>query len=331
MLRSFGPERTAANGEENYYQSFFCSSVLIRWFLFIGYCSVVLVLFTNNTTIMNSSGVFIQMSKDKDKLIPSSTTGPAKIEPPFAKSSDFLHLRRTADCQSPPISLPNFLKNADAHDSWDQCDVYYPDSFTCQWAFYKNTPVCLNPDDTSLTYLNHVVTETGHWPECEKLVASYLQQATTTSEAMLYVELGNPSVCTVDMLLSTNANVVVMDNNEEKLHALTATILHLPKELRQRVIVFPNVELPTEPMLTYDKNQKKKNFFFGSSSSNTEQSSEETSSVPLSALSSIFKNTNIALLKIDAPGLSCNIIEEWNRCTVTYEPPPPDAIQLEQS
>lgn len=293
---------------------------------------------------MNSSGVFFHLPKsvqEKENMIPSATTPlatstTATTEPSLPKADNVQNLRRVSDCPN-TIPPPTFLKSSNIHTfAWDQCEVYPTSSFECQWAKYgSSVSVCLNPEDPTRAYVNHIVQETARWPGCAKLIASYEELKSSSNsnindddEPLLFVEVGSYNVCTLDMLLSTNANVVVFENNGEKLHAITSTIVNLPRELRQRIVVFPTIALPTEPMLhpTHDNRKKKsrRNFFFNTKSKAT-QDEEVSNAIPLSAMNSIFKNTNIALLKIDAPGVSCNVLEQWNRCTITYEPPSLDS------
>mmetsp|Transcript_22822 Transcript_22822/g.34592 ORF Transcript_22822/g.34592 Transcript_22822/m.34592 type:complete len:348 (-) Transcript_22822:39-1082(-) len=330
MLRQFGRESTT---EEKHAPSTFpCFAVLTRWCLFIGYCSVVLLVFTNNTTIMNSSGVFFRLpnivqGKDNNMMPSSTTTKAADDSQEEALLPNNNNLRRASDCAN-SLPPPNFLTSSSLllNEAWDQCEVYATSSFTCQWTHYRNrASVCMNPNDPSMAYMRHTIQASGQWPECEKLTAGYeeIVKNVGAQQPLLVVELGSlGGICTLDMLLMTDANVVVFENNEEKLHALTSMILGLPKEYRQRVVVVPSIALPTEPMLyatTYNKQKKKTNFFFSSKTAAPEQ--EDKVMTPLSAMNSMFKNTNIALLKIDTPGVSCNILEQWNRCTVVYEPP----------
>jgi FkbM family methyltransferase len=138
------------------------------------------------------------------------------------------------------------------------------DDVSCEWAAFKpfgrrekTTGICTYPVNAD-QFVSGQIKGIGRWSDCDELVglwneataarrvrASSSSLASSASgehkKTMIYVDVGgNIGSCVMEMLQSTDANIVVFEPHPHNLAQLTTTISRQPDEhVRNRVVIFP--------------------------------------------------------------------------------------------
>eukprot|EP00547_Thalassionema_nitzschioides_P002824 CAMPEP_0194222376 /NCGR_PEP_ID=MMETSP0156-20130528/32797_1 /TAXON_ID=33649 /ORGANISM="Thalassionema nitzschioides, Strain L26-B" /LENGTH=333 /DNA_ID=CAMNT_0038953141 /DNA_START=110 /DNA_END=1111 /DNA_ORIENTATION=- len=223
---------------------------------------------------------------------------------------------------------------------WGGCEPLPNPGMMCQWHPYrikvpswipKQTPkICLS-SKTSHGFMNSIIRTTGRWADCPTLINLYNKNR--KSEESLYMEIGTQfGPCIFDILISTNATVVAFENDITNLYQLTSTLLTLPDEVRSRLALFYNVDftLPTDfnkgdGLNAEDTEDEETTVglletFLNSVSTENNEPEKEENEIMTTTLGHLFHedylnpkspypDLDIAVLKIDAPGMSCDIVE----------------------
>jgi len=252
-------------------------------------------------------------------------------------------LRRKPSCD--PTVVHNLLFSGRLNHSligqlevWNGCDVLnHVNSKECQWQHYRSTnpslhtssaekaKICLYPTPDQ-EYINHVIKNTGTWPDCSSLVNLYNKHKHPGGKSF-YVEIGNSyGQCIFDMLLSTDATIVAFKTNAIQLYQLTSSLMTLPKEMRRRVALYHNINLSGHLSASIQVKQGGDKSSDRNVKNTLQDWSKSEELLPLdnkakgittTTLDDVFENIllssssslfDISLLKLDAPGMECDII-----------------------
>jgi FkbM family methyltransferase len=207
--------------------------------------------------------------------------------------------------------------SGDGWEMWNRKAVMNFD-WTCRWGTFRATngavaPMCLHPDPDRVS---NIILTNGRWGECDRLTYIWVDSGDAVNEQSVYVEIGgNIGSCVMQMLLATKAPIIVFEPDPRNQFCLTNTLMALSQELRDRVSLFP-IALGSEK---------------GSSSINAAQGNMGNSVVGtqikddpsqqfhkpipirIERLDTILNTNNLGwnvpLLKIDAQGFECRIMD----------------------
>jgi len=168
-------------------------------------------------------------------------------------------------------------------------------------------------------FISRSINKQHHWEDCDVLPTLWNEQKKkSTKPGGVYVEIGaNIGSCLMEMLLSTDAPIVAFEPHPKNLLCIRETISRLEPELRRRVVVVP-VALGDEhgSSTIYSAKNNMGNSVVGQvvkdyDAQEFDKESEHT--IPVERLDSILKSdmvdTDITLMKLDAQGYECRILE----------------------
>ena len=204
-----------------------------------------------------------------------------------------------------------------------------------RWANFTSTtnvtrPMAIHPH---FDYISRAINRGHHWVDCDVLPGLWNEYYDDTKEDdtqqhdpsnhpekhKVYVEIGaNIGSCVMEMLLSTNAFIVAFEPHPKNRVCLLQTISKLEPKYQERIIIVP-IALgdKQESSTIYSASNNMGNSVVGQVIKDYDaQKFEEKSqfTIQIERLDSIFhpniKNTiDIPLLKLDAQGYECRILE----------------------
>jgi FkbM family methyltransferase len=195
-------------------------------------------------------------------------------------------------------------------------DLERDDNFKCEWTTFKSSAtgntaeMCVHPFGEAVS---ETIKAAHHFHHCDALSA-YWNENVNDANAV-YLEVGaNIGSCVMEMLLGTNANIIAFEPHPMNVFVLKQTISKLNFTLQDRVRLVP-VGLGHEQASTtiYAAGNNMGNSIVGMIvKDNRKQEFGESLQfkVPIERLDSIVKSdTNVKLMKMDAQGYECNIME----------------------
>lgn len=190
--------------------------------------------------------------------------------------------------------------------------------WTCRWATFKATngvtaPMCVHPGQD---VVSASIVSRGRWCECDRLTTLWQYGGDGVTEKSVYVEIGgNIGSCVMQMLLTTKAPIIVFEPDPRNQFCLTNTLMGLTQELRDRVSLFPIALGSGKGSSTINAAQGNMgNAVVGSQiKDGPGQKFREPIPIRLERLDSILNTENqgwnIPVMKIDAQGFECRIMD----------------------
>jgi len=169
---------------------------------------------------------------------------------------------------------------------------------------------------------NDLVTRTiarkKRWGDCDVLPRLWNDKGLAKDENSLYLDIGgNIGACVMEMLLSTNAKIIAFEPHPHNQFMLQNSIQALPPEYQERFVLVP-VALGKEAArnVIYSSVRNMGNSVIGSIVKDwrgQDDASFEKHDIVVEKLSSIINvestTLNIPLIKMDAQGFECQILE----------------------
>jgi FkbM family methyltransferase len=230
----------------------------------------------------------------------------------------------------PALSTPPVEKHLGVRDAirktsgegwemWNRQAVMNFD-WTCRWGTFRATngvtaPMSLHPRSSDI-YVSGSIIGSGRWGECDKFTTLWHYSGDGINEKSVYVDIGgNIGSCVMQMLLTTKAPIIVFEPDPRNLFCLTQTLMALSQELRDRVSLFPialGSEKGSSTINTAHGNMG--NAVIGSPIKDTPgQQFHEPIPIRIERLDSILNTNdegwNVPLMKVDAQGFECRIID----------------------
>lgn len=117
--------------------------------------------------------------------------------------------------------------------------------FVPRFAPEKNVSMCLHPPDADVVSAD--IAEFRRWRYCDSLVVEYQHAASSFRKKkasgrrkLFYIEVGaNIGSCVLEMLLSTDAEIIAFEPDPRNLAQLTTTLMAMAPAYRNRVALFP--------------------------------------------------------------------------------------------
>ena len=192
------------------------------------------------------------------------------------------------------------------------------DVFKCKWTKFKSAATNRTADMCVHPFRDIVsgnIVRKGHWGDCDVLSAYWNENIGNAGTNSVYLEIGaNIGSCVMEMLLGTNANIIAFEPHPMNQFVLKQTISKLDSTFQDRLTFVP-VGLGHEQGTStiYSAQNNMGNSVVGSIiKDNKRQRFEEKFQfqVPIERLDSILKSDiNVKLVKMDAQGFECNILE----------------------
>mmetsp|Transcript_24761 Transcript_24761/g.53598 ORF Transcript_24761/g.53598 Transcript_24761/m.53598 type:complete len:357 (+) Transcript_24761:188-1258(+) len=135
---------------------------------------------------------------------------------------------------------------------WDRQKSLSRDRVSCNYRRFvprfapeKNVTMCLHDPDVDV--ISGDIAEFGRWKYCDALVVEYQHAASffrkekaSGRRKLFYIEAGaNIGSCVLEMLLSTNAEIIAFEPDPRNLAQLTTTLMAMDPAYRNRVALFP--------------------------------------------------------------------------------------------
>jgi FkbM family methyltransferase len=218
------------------------------------------------------------------------------------------------------VGVQNAIRktSGEGWEMWNRQSVMSFD-WTCQWGRYVATngvwaPMCLHPGNDMVST---AILGNGRWGDCDRLTSLWEQSGDAVNEQSIYLEIGgNIGSCVMQMLMTTNAKILVFEPDPRNQFCLTSTLMGASQEIRDRVSLFP-IALGSE------KGQSTINTVRGNMGNAvvgtqiTDNPGEEQFLEPIpirierldSILNTKNRGWNVPLLKIDAQGFECRIMD----------------------
>jgi FkbM family methyltransferase len=216
-------------------------------------------------------------------------------------------------------SVRNAIRRT-AGEGWEMWNrqAAIPFHMTCRWTNFIATngvtaPMCVHPMDA----VSMDIIEKGRWRDCDRLTSIWERLGTdVVNEQSVYLEIGgNIGSCVMQMLLATKAPIIVFEPHPANQFCLTNTLMALPQELRDRVSLFP-IALGSETGSSTINSAigNMGNSVVGTViKDDTMQQFFDPIPIRIEPLDSILNTNNpgwnIPLLKIDAQGFECRIMD----------------------
>ena len=162
-------------------------------------------------------------------------------------------------------------------------------------------------------YITSEIKKHKRWRDCDHLPRIWNE--THKTERSIYVEIGaNIGSCVMEMLLSTNANIVAFEPHPRNQYALQMSIEALGRSYQNRVVFIP-IALGSESAQStiYSGEGNMGNSMLGKFIKdwpNQVEKQDEKHVIQVEPFSSILNTyNNIVLMKLDAQGFECNILD----------------------
>ena len=146
-----------------------------------------------------------------------------------------------------PLSLVEMARSEDRSGSTERWSAWTPMQpplqsahEQCHWHRVRTGHrLCLRDRDR----VSHVVRERGEWGECSKLVWHLQSLPAARRKGAVFLELGaNIGVCTLEVLMQTEATVIAFEPSPANLFYPTSSLSEAAKErpgVASRVVVYP--------------------------------------------------------------------------------------------
>lgn len=191
-------------------------------------------------------------------------------------------------------------------------------AFSCDWVSFVSTTgasaeMCVYRHRDLITGDIRMV---GRWTDCDALPVIWFTDE-EDDRASVYVDIGaNIGACVLEVLLTTNANVIAFEPHPMNLYNLKQTVSRLPPELRNRLALFPiGLGDATTTARIYSAKHNMGNSVLGKIIKDDPQQEFDPAyefDVPVERLDSILSeqsDAKVKLIKMDAQGYECSILE----------------------
>jgi len=210
--------------------------------------------------------------------------------------------------------LASSLKKTEG-DVWKISILHDEFHHECKWAEFvsstgKSAGMCVHDFDdvVSLSIINN-----HRWLDCDILTELWNEGQHT--DKSIYVDIGaNIGSCVMEMLLSTNASIVAFEPHPKNLFCFGATLSKLDQSLQDRVVIVPIALGASRGSSTlYSAQGNMGNSVVGTvvqdfSAQQFLKSDQRT--IQIERMDSILSSSvDIPLMKIDAQGFECYILE----------------------
>ena len=295
-------------------------TIITGLFLILGY----VVNQLKNNTFISKTMTLQQQAVSRD--IPSTSKAAADASVPTLK-----------DNGNDPFSSSNYgrpihpiLKRALAKTSgegWDlnpkssmESEFAKQNNLQCHWIDFvatsgKTAKFCGHDENDLVT---RKIRKTKRWPDCDVLPKFWNDQGLIKDSNSVYIEIGaNIGGCVMEMLLSTDAKIVAFEPHPINQFMLQNSIQALPLEYQERFVLVP-VGLGKEESKNeiFSSVRNMGNSVIGTIVKDFGSQKDEDFlrfNVFVERLSSIInindENLNVPLIKLDAQGYECNILE----------------------
>ena len=103
----------------------------------------------------------------------------------------------------------------------------------------ETAPMCVHEND----WVSHNIKSNGNWADCNLLPVLWNYVSKEESDAyklLFYVEIGaNIGSCVMEMLLSTNANIIAFEPHPMNVFNIKKTVSLLDRSYQDRLLLFP--------------------------------------------------------------------------------------------
>jgi len=173
----------------------------------------------------------------------------------------------------------------------------------------KTAKMCVH---TSRDYVSDSIRNNNRWGDCDPLPARW-NSAKTGAKNEVYVEIGaNIGSCVMEMLMSTDANIVAFEPTPRNYEILSRTMSLLDPEYQKRVALFP-IALGSESVKSqvYSTEGNMGNSVVGKPIKDFRtQKVNEPVDIFIERIDSILShNVSVPLMKLDAQGFECQILD----------------------
>jgi FkbM family methyltransferase len=200
--------------------------------------------------------------------------------------------------------MTNFMDDSVA--SGDHCDLV---PFTSTTG--KTAQMCVH---SAQDIVSDSIRQHQRWGDCDHLPARW-NASRTGAKNEVYVEIGaNIGSCVMEILLSTDANVVAFEPTPRNYEVLSRTIYLLGPEYQQRVALFP-IALGPESIksLVYSAVGNMGNSVVGKPIQDLDVANQQFSEpvdIFIERIDSILTHdVSVPLMKLDAQGFECQILD----------------------
>lgn len=211
--------------------------------------------------------------------------------------------------------ITNSLLQEDGWKIVDWSEAADTTTYTCRWTTFNSTSgetvqMCVHSFEDSVS--DRVISH-GRWDDCDELTRYWSKGI--DSEKGIYVEIGaNIGACVIEMLLSTDANIIAFEPHPRNRFCLHSTISKLSYEYQNRVALIP-VALGNNKRVStiYSARGNMGNSVVGKMIKDFDSQvfdEAEQANIHLERLDSVLStNIDVKLMKIDAQGFECNVLE----------------------
>jgi len=173
----------------------------------------------------------------------------------------------------------------------------------------KTAKMCVH---TIRDMVSNSIRNNNRWHDCDPLPARW-NAAKTGAKNEVYVEIGaNIGSCVMEMLMSTDANIVAFEPTPRNYEILSRTIYLLGPEYQKRVALFP-IALGSESVKSqvYSGEGNMGNSVVGKPIKDFgQQQMNEPVDIFIERIDSILSHSvSVPLMKLDAQGFECQILD----------------------
>ena len=222
-------------------------------------------------------------------------------------------------------------KEGDELGSWELVDWQYPTTdneeklFNCEMTTFKSSSgkeakMCVHAFED---IISDSIRRDGNWKDCNVLSELWNEQKKNATDDPLldyyYVDIGmNIGSCVMEMLLETDAKIIAFEPHPLNLYNLKKTVSQLDKSYQDRLLLFPiGLGNATSTSTIYSASNNMGNSVIGKiiqdGKSLTQIFDEKYQFIIfVERLDSILESNNIhniRLMKMDAQGFECKILE----------------------
>ena len=224
------------------------------------------------------------------------------------------------------------IKEGDELGSWELFDWKYPTTdneekqFICEMTTFKSSSgkeakMCVHAFED---IISDSIRRDGNWRDCNVLSELWNEQKkkNATDDPLLdyyYVDIGmNIGSCVMEMLLETDAKIIAFEPHPLNLYNLKKTISQLDKSYQDRLLLFPiGLGNVTSTSTIYSASNNMGNSVIGKIIKDGKSLGQKFDAkyqfiIFVERLDSILESNNIhniRLMKMDAQGFECKILE----------------------
>ena len=210
---------------------------------------------------------------------------------------------------------------------WEMVNLTDPNynkdlGFSCDFVPFVSTlgheaEICVHPFPD---LISDEIRISKRWKDCDSLSFRWIEEKESTNAADssdgLFVEIGgNIGSCVMEMLLSTNANILVFEPHPRNLFVLQQSMLRLGANYSNRVALVPTAlgGQSTKAQLFPAKGNMGNSVIGKPIGDSESQEFEEPLVIHVERFDSILKSTvRIPLMKLDAQGFECEILNGFS-------------------